>query len=176
MNLRTLSNPRMIVVVGTAMIALTGCVGGGSASGDPTTASPVASANSLLDLARCMRANGYPNFPDPIQDEAGAWTFPDFEENYKAPTACAALGRDHKIAENEANQLSAEDMTKRRQYSSCMRRNGVPDFPDPDDDGNFPLSDRLRALDNDPTMRGAREACKEWEPPTRANKPAPTPS
>lgn len=169
---RMLTNPRMLVVVGAAMIALAGC-GGGGADPDPgaeTSPSAAANGNQALELAKCMRANGQPNFPDPVQDESGDWSFPETDVNYTLPSECEALGRAQKDSEDEP-ELTSEDMTKRRQYASCMRENGVPDFPDPDNDGNFPLSDRLRAMDNDPTMRDARRACEKYEPP-RVIKPS----
>ena len=42
-------------------------------------------------------------------------------------------------------ELTAEDMTKLRQFAGCMREKGFPNYPDPDAQGNFPLPDDLRA-------------------------------
>ncbi|MFC6016163.1 hypothetical protein ACFP2T_08140 [Plantactinospora solaniradicis] len=175
MNPGMLTNPRMLVVVGAAMIALAGCDGGGSNSdpGDQTSPSAAAIGNTALELAQCMRANGEPGFPDPVQDESGDWIFPETDVNYKVPAVCKGRGRAQKDSQKaDAEQhTAAEDMAKRRQYASCMREHGMPDFPDPDNDGNFPLSDRLRALNDAPAMRDARQACKEYEPP-RVVKPS----
>jgi hypothetical protein len=56
-------------------------------------------------------------------------------------------------------------------YSACMRKNGVPDFPDPDSKGNFRIiggqdkSGRKFGLDpNSAQFRKARQACRRLEP------------
>ncbi|MBE1490785.1 hypothetical protein [Plantactinospora soyae] len=161
---------RTLVAVGVAMVALTGCTG---ASGGQPTASPTAEGPTALDVANCMRANGYPDFPDPVRDDEDNWTFPDSLRNYEVPEPCARLVRNQKAGDQE-NGRTAEEMQQRRRYSACVREKGVPEFPDPDEDGNFPLSDQLRAAENGPAMRGAREACRQYEPP-RADKGSPGP-
>jgi hypothetical protein len=62
-------------------------------------------------------------------------------------------------------------------YSACMRKNGVPDFPDPDSSGRFRItggqdkSGRTFGLDpNSPQFKRARQACKKLEP---SGKPDP---
>jgi hypothetical protein len=45
-------------------------------------------------------------------------------------------------------------------YSTCMRAHGVPDFPDPDADGNFPNLD----LEHTPAIDAARDACRDLRP------------
>jgi hypothetical protein len=59
-------------------------------------------------------------------------------------------------------------------YSACMRKNGVPNFPDPDSSGRFRIvggqdkSGRKFGLDpNSPEFRRARQACKKLEPAGR---------
>jgi hypothetical protein len=37
----------------------------------------------------------------------------------------------------ELAKLSAEELEKVQKYAKCMRSNGVPDFPDPNADGDF---------------------------------------
>jgi hypothetical protein len=37
----------------------------------------------------------------------------------------------------ELPKLSPAELLKTQQYAKCMRSNGVPDFPDPNADGNF---------------------------------------
>jgi hypothetical protein len=62
-------------------------------------------------------------------------------------------------------ELTAEDMTKLRQFAACMRENGFPTYPDPDPQGNFPLPDELRAVESDTPMRNAEKACENHLPP-----------
>jgi hypothetical protein len=161
-----LNNPRMLAVVGAAMMALTACDGG--TSGAQATASPTASiaADSRaawLDLARCMRTNGSPNYPDPVQNDRGVWNIPP-GANDPIPAACDQLFRKAKQATNAAGGPSAEEMTKLRRYAACMREHGLRNFPDPDEDGNFGPEAQQEA---DSTYRTAHEACKQYAPPPR---------
>ena len=58
------------------MLALTACTGGGGGSAAPSpTHGPAPQA--LADAARCMRDNGYPEWPDPVRYEDGHWGWPD---------------------------------------------------------------------------------------------------
>jgi hypothetical protein len=56
-------------------------------------------------------------------------------------------------------------------FAACMRRNGVPDFPDPDSNGNIRItggqdkSGRRFGVDaNSAQFRKARQACRKLEP------------
>jgi hypothetical protein len=113
-----------------------------------------------------MRANGYPNFPDPVENGQGGWEIPESPDVPATidPPACAELVRNAKQGTEVANAPSAEDMAKLRQYASCMREHGAPNFPDPDSQGNFDLPPELR---NDPARDTAHEACKQYAPPPR---------
>jgi hypothetical protein len=54
-------------------------------------------------------------------------------------------------------------MTKLRTFAKCIREHGVPNFPDPDEDGNFDLPDGM----DDAALRDAQTACKQYAPPQR---------
>jgi hypothetical protein len=107
-----------------------------------------------------MRENGVPDFPDP--DAEGRFSEgehdPDDPALRAAQEACRDLapGGEH---ENLGDPALVEQM---REYSQCMRDNGLPDFPDPDADG------RLRGVGHeqrdDPTYRAASETCREKLP------------
>jgi hypothetical protein len=134
----------------------------GSSSSDETApaANPAARQDQALAFARCMRENGVPDFPDP--DAEGRFSEgehdPDDPALRAAQEACrdVAPGGEH---ENLGDPALVEQM---REYSQCMRDNGVPDFPDPDADG------RLRGVGHeqrdDPTFRAASETCREKLP------------
>jgi hypothetical protein len=53
-------------------------------------------------------------------------------------------------------------------YAACMRSHGVPDFPDPDAEGNFPNLD----LEHTPAVEAARDTCESLRPPRRELSPA----
>ena len=165
---------RILAVVAIATIALTGCSGGGDHALD-AAASPTASSNehAAMELAKCMRANGHPNFPDPVKDDQGRWIFPtDAIGDWQPAEACRPLVRDWKIAFSDEKTVTPEDATKLREYAACMREHGLGDWPDPDADGNVELPDRLRVLvDNeDPAFTAAHQACRSHLPPKAETK------
>jgi hypothetical protein len=63
-------------------------------------------------------------------------------------------------------------------FSACMRKNGVPDFPDPDSNGNIRItggrdkSGRMFGLDpNSSQFKRAQKACRKLQP--NGGKPTP---
>jgi hypothetical protein len=67
-------------------------------------------------------------------------------------------------------------MAQRRAYAKCLRSHGIADFPDPDSDGNFPLTEAQRARAESQAAAGARQSCASLAPPRAPDKPAPGPS
>ena len=120
-----------------------------------------ADQKQALAFAQCMRDNGVPGFPDP--DPSGRFRGLGHEQQNSpafraAQQACRALapGGEH---ENFGNPAFVNQM---REFSKCMRNNGLPDFPDPDANG------RLRGpgheQQNTPKYRAAFEACRQKLP------------
>jgi hypothetical protein len=162
---------RKLAVGGVAMLALAGCTGGG----DDATASatPSSNHNGAVELARCMRANGFPDFPDPVQDDQGRWDFPvETAGDWLPADACRSLVADWKSAFDDHRAAGPESMAQLREYAACMREQGLADFPDPQEGGNFELPQRLRDLaDNeDPTFAAAQQLCKQHLPPKPIGK------
>jgi hypothetical protein len=57
-----------------------------------------------------------------------------------------------------------EQMRKLLRYAECMRANGVPEWPDPTADGEFPIKGTgLEAEIKSPRVTQASEACKHLE-------------
>jgi hypothetical protein len=164
---------RTLAVAAVATLALTGCTGGGTdATAHP---SPTASSNrqAALALAECMRANGHPNFPDPVQDDRGRWYFPtDTIGDWDPAEACRDLVHDWKIAFSDQPAVRSQDLAKLREFAACMRQHGFEDFPDPTADGSIELPERLRTLDEtqDPTFTAAYRACQSLLPPKATGK------
>jgi hypothetical protein len=99
-----------------------------SASRSPgSSQSPAQPGQTLLNFARCMRANGVPNFPDP--KPGGGFRFPASP----APAFAAAKAKCQKLLPNGGAppQFDPQALGQLRQIAICMRRHGVPDFPDP---------------------------------------------
>lgn len=118
-----------IAVLGGAAVA--GC-GSAGAPGETGTG-----ATSAVQFAQCMRANGVPNFPD-------GRVMPDSGINLLSP---AYQGAENACKKYEAGpapppRTPASVRQQERALAKCMRANGVPNFPDPDANGNiqFPIA------------------------------------
>ena len=99
-----------------------------AASSSPgSSPSPAQPDQNLLNFARCMRANGVPNFPDP--KPGGGFRFPASP----APAFAAAKAKCQKPLPNGGAppQFDPQALVQLRQIATCMRHHGVPDFPDP---------------------------------------------
>ena len=149
------------------MLLLAGC--GGDSGGQAGRESPAGTdeRSALLQVARCMRAHGYPTFPDPIELN-GAWGFPDSAPNpQQRPAACERFVRQ---AKGDDGGTSAADMAKLRSFAQCMRREGVADWPDPDADGAFPLPTRLQGQTGKRLVAPHATACQRYIPESLGKK------
>jgi hypothetical protein len=137
-----------------AALSLLATACGSSSSNEPSSS---ADRGQALAFAKCMRENGVPDFPDP--DASGRFRGVGHEAQgdpkfQAAQEACRDLapGGEH---ERLGDPAFVEQM---REFSQCMRDNGLPDFPDPDPNG------RLRGAGheqrNDPQYQAAFETCR----------------
>jgi hypothetical protein len=126
-----------------------------SGSADPTA------------YSACMRKNGVPKFPDPdskggLRLKAGPGTGidPDSAQFKAAARACQKLAPK---APSPAER--AEDREQMLAFSACMRKNGVPNFPDPtfnpDGSGGLKLD---RKVVETPQFKPAQKACEDMLP------------
>jgi hypothetical protein len=115
--------------------ASTNTAGGAADSG---TASSQTQQQDSLKYARCMRANGVPNFPDPSAD--GGFTFnPAAGVDPSSPAFKAAQAKCEKVMPRPGGGLapgtqthpSAQWLATMVKAALCVRRHGVPNFPDP---------------------------------------------
>jgi hypothetical protein len=166
MTSRILTSTRMLVAGAAAAIVLAGCGGGGAGNGSPTatvSATPDGQT-AALNFAKCLRDNGQPSFRDPVKNDQGGWDYPDPVGTI--PDACAELSRQAKSAGGATQpRVSSADMAKLRQFASCMRNAGLPDFPDPRDDGTFLLSGQsLSLMDKSRPVNQAQDECRKQLP------------
>jgi hypothetical protein len=138
------------------LMVLTACSRGSHNSGNNTSSD----MDKRRAYAQCMRDNGVPNFPDPDPNGrfgAGHEALNRDDPKYKAANEkCRDLlpaGDKHDVAGPETIQ----NLVK---FAQCMRDNGVPDFPDPDADGNFPRDAEQKAHNN-PKFQAASEKCRK---------------
>jgi hypothetical protein len=121
---------------------------------------------NALKFSQCMRAHGVSNFPDPngqgqIQVGPSSGIDPGSSTFQSAMQACQ-----HLVGHGTATP--AQQAQARRQalaFSACMRKHGVPDFPDPNF-RNGGISIHLDANGpsdlnpSSPTFQAAQQACQ----------------
>ena len=138
-----------------ALLALAACDHGGKGANPSSTAVDPQEADRRY--AQCMRDNGVPDFPDPDADGQfrGAG-----HEKQDDPKFRAALEKCRDLAPGGEHQNTGDPayVEQMRNYSQCMRDNGVPDFPDPDADGQ--LRGAGHEQQDDPRFRAAQETCR----------------
>ncbi len=141
------------------IVALAACAQASPANTTPTPMDP-AEAGRLY--AQCMRDNGLPDFPDPGPDGRFALDHDKFKEN--DPKFRAALEKCRDLAPGAEHRNTGDPayVEQMRKFSQCMRDNGLPDFPDPDANG------QLRGVGHeqqgDPKFQAAMETCRQKLP------------
>jgi hypothetical protein len=158
-----------VAVTLVAASLMTGCSDNYTSGTSTATATPNVSASAqesqaslMRAVAVCLRANGYPNFPDPVQDKNGNWGFPQSGQIRmgKVPP-CEALGRRAKAQSRpeDRDRATPAELANLRRYSACIRQNGVTDWPDPTNAGTFKLPDRLQTPAGEALLRAPDRAC-----------------
>jgi hypothetical protein len=99
-----------------------------------------------VKFAECMRTNGVTGFPDPAA--SGSFTIdgvvngssldPNSAAFKHALTACRSL----EPQGFTGAKVTSQQLAARLKFAQCVRDNGVPDFPDPTQNG--PLVDTNR--------------------------------
>ncbi|HEX4680443.1 MAG TPA: hypothetical protein VH210_14685 [Gaiellaceae bacterium] len=114
------------------------------------TARPTGSVNdqglvALRSFAGCVRAHGLPSFPDPVLSRSGVPQFPENAPSVTggALTACREVAARIPPQYTETAPVSASDFQKLRVLARCVRAHGVPDWPDPNSLGQFPIPSRI---------------------------------
>jgi hypothetical protein len=122
----------------------------------------------LVKFSECMRAHGVPQFPDPKQQGNGASLTldrssginPDSAQFKAAQQACRAYapggGTNGTVPAKVRQQALA--------FSACMRKHGVPNFPDPQFTGGGVKVQATGINTQSPQFKAAEQACRANAP------------
>jgi hypothetical protein len=116
-----LRSVRTVVFVIICAVALAGCGGGGK----PNATS--GGTSLALEFAKCMRAHGVPDFPDP-GTPAGNVVDASSPAVKKAGATCNRLEPNNPQPSGKPSEARIHTAF---QTARCMRAHGVNDFPDP---------------------------------------------
>jgi hypothetical protein len=168
--------PRRVAVLAVmAGAALLAAACGGSS---PSTPGPGGSSSTgastihakQLAFAQCMRSHGVPNFPDPSGNTGGlavakgsSGINPQSAQFQAAQQTCRhLLPNGGQITPAQLGQAEQQLL----KLAKCMRAHGVPDFPDPNGQGQVqdsaPPGSDLNP--NSPQFQAAQKACKSVAP------------
>jgi hypothetical protein len=149
-----------------ALIGLPATACGGSA---PSRAGGGGGVEAALAYARCMRAHGVPDFPDP--DSNGQFNV-DPHSASSQETAADQVCHHLLDGGRGGGQVSAAQrqhmLGQLVRYAQCMRAHGVPNFPDPDTTGGGVGQHAGMGFDtngtgidmNSPQFQSANHACQ----------------
>jgi hypothetical protein len=158
-----------VLLAASCAVVLAAC-GSARSTGYHNPHYPYGAPNVPISESKCMRANGVPNFPDPIQGPGGvglpqvssspgtltvegvALAGPAFEAAQKACKEYTTPGGPPPAVSESEKQAAIAN-------AECMRKHGVPNFPDPTFSGGQ-LSAGLGGVDpQSPAFKRAAAAC-----------------
>ncbi|GIM90335.1 hypothetical protein [Paractinoplanes toevensis] len=151
-------------VLCAALIVL--CTAGCGSSATPDPAASEDRQTQAVKYSQCMRENGVPSFPDPVDGriqlriEPGSDLDPEGEPFKKAQQACkdlepAGLGNAGQNGEQQGRVLK---------WVACMRQNGVPNMPDPQADGKMLVGPDTGVDPESPAYKDAETKCRDLAP------------
>ena len=130
-----------VLAVTVGLLLLTAACGSGTSSSSTSSTSGTSSSGTggvsaayvsdKLGLARCLRAHGVPNYPDP---NASGQEPPGAKQLIFAPQGQAAVGACSSWGNRIHNDVAAQNQAVMGEYvrfAQCMRAHGLPNFPDP---------------------------------------------
>lgn len=143
-----LSAPALLSLFATELVVafvLAGCGSAPDASGAGGSVNQRATI-VLRELSRCVRAHGVPAFPDPQVGSNGVPRYPDSAPRVPAATqqACRAVAARIPAEYTSTTAVSSSDYQRLLGLAHCIRSHGIPDWPDPNALGEFPINARIQ--------------------------------
>lgn len=162
------------VAIATATIALAACSSAGTTTA-PTTTAAQGDAQILAigqRYSQCVRDHGISTFPDMVII-AGQLTLPDnaagdaadaaLRANPAARDACGPILSELPAGAQKNAAPTAQDRANLLSYARCIRQHGVPEWPDPNADGAFPIAGTpLAAQAKSARVLNAEQACRQY--------------
>jgi hypothetical protein len=116
-----------------------------------------------VKFSGCMRSHGVTDFPDPTVGSNGlpSWTFDADTVSPQSPAFRAA----HQVCKKDLPDLlhtsgeKAAANAAALKYATCMRSNGVPNFPDPNGQGLIQVNATGSLDASSPQFQKAETAC-----------------
>jgi hypothetical protein len=136
---------------------------GAAASGGSSAAASGGAAGKgdarYVKFAQCMRQNGVPDWPDPIDGDK--FLMPRGKIDPNSPQFKAAARKCEWLRPPEwTSRQDPANQAKMLKYAQCMRKNGVPKFPDPQGEAPDPGD----VNPDSPQFKAAAQKCQSLRP------------
>ena len=152
----------VLAAVAAGIAVLTAACGGGS--GNPAGSPAQSSFQKTLSYARCMRAHGAPNWPDPNSQGQ----FVKTQGNRADVTAPASADRACRHLLPNGGLITVAVQQKiaalALQFAACMRTRGITNFPDAATGSSgfeFRIPNGLNP--RSPQVQAASQACRKYQ-------------
>jgi len=158
-----------VLAITVGLVLLTAACGGSpSSSGGPSSTGSGGALSAYIShqlaYARCMRAHGIPNFPDPGGD--GHFNKHELRQlGISESRARAAGAACQNLLPAGQPPLTAQQQQDYLRAAACMRSHGIAGFPDPSFSGggvHFPIPSGIDP--SSPQFYQARHSCQRLIP------------
>jgi hypothetical protein len=139
----------------------------GSSSANNTTTNH----EKAVKFVECMRNNGVSAFPDPPASGEltidGVANGSSLDPNSPAFKQAISACKDLEPSGFTGPKATSQQIGARLKFAQCMRKNGVPDFPDPTPNGPLIDTNRIPSLAgkdprSDPGLNAAMHKCSDF--------------
>jgi hypothetical protein len=139
--------------------------GAGTQTAQSASASKAPDADGPFKYSKCMRENGLPDFPDPKTNGGGGFSLslPEGADRAKIEEASKKC-KQFMPNGGQPQKPSPEMVEGARKMAQCMRENGFPDFPDPDENGGISIKGGPGMDPKDPKFEEAHKKCAQFRP------------
>jgi hypothetical protein len=159
-------------IIGAVALVLLAAACGGSpgSNGGQLGSATSAPQSGAFAFARCMRSHGVPNWPDP--NRSGVFDKSKLTSQQLGAGSSRVQAAQHACSHLLPNGGSGPTAAQQQQvkaqalsFSQCVRRHGVPNFPDPDSTGRIPDPATVGIDQGSPKFEAANRACGKYRPP-----------
>lgn len=155
----------LVVVLAIAGLGVAGCGGSGKSNAKSTPTAKETGAARAVKYSQCMRANGVPAFPDPVNGRTqltvtkGGALDPESPQFKGAQEKCKSLAPEGEVT----GPQNAKQQAQALKFVACMRKSGVPNFPDMPD-GKLLFKSGSGVDPNSPAFKNAMQTCRKLLP------------
>jgi hypothetical protein len=140
----------------------------GAPAASRSAASQLSDQEKALRFAQCMRANGVPDFPDPKVDANGDFGIDPGNADPKKVDAAMEKCKQYAPSGGTPGRVDPQIVEQNRKVAQCMRDNGFPTFPDPNEQGGLAIDPNKLGItgrpEDDPKYRAAWQKCSQYLP------------